>query len=225
MLTFAAKNFSYGNIFFEEPLCDKSEKETKQGMNKTLFTLLLFAAVFTQAKAQDSLKNNQPVRSEFDELIETSNDYQGYKVIDYDRIIELRNTTSAHIEELRNEITTQENTMDRQNQEIEDLESRLANTEAELERVNNEKDAITFLGMPFSKGTYKAIMWGLVGLLVLALLFFIYKYRSSHATTREARKRLDETEKEFDIFRAKSLEKEQRLGRLLQDERNKSSNT
>ncbi|MDT0644504.1 hypothetical protein RM553_16815 [Zunongwangia sp. F363] len=195
-------------------------------MNKRIFALLFFAAVFTQAKAQDSLTNTQqPVRTEFDELIQSSNDYQGYKVIDYDRIIELRNTTSAYIENLRNEITTQKNTMDRQNQEIEELKAQLSNTQADLERVNNEKDAITFLGLPFSKGSYKAIMWGLVGLLVLALLFFIYKYRSSNATTKEARKKLDETEKEFDAYRAKSLEKEQRLGRLLQDERNKSANS
>ncbi|WP_373058671.1 hypothetical protein [Zunongwangia sp. H14] len=195
-------------------------------MNKTIFTLLCFAAFFTQANAQDSLAANQhPVRSEFDELIETSNDYQGYKVIDYDRIIELRNTTSAYIENLKNEITTQTNTMDRQNQEIEELKEKLSDTQADLERVNNEKDAINFLGIPFSKGSYKAIMWGLVGLLVLALLFFIYRYRSSNATTKEARKRLDETEKEFDAYRAKSLEKEQRLGRQLQDERNKSANS
>jgi hypothetical protein len=33
---------------------------------------------------------------------------------------------------------------------------------------------------------------------------------------------LKETEKEFDIYRAKALEKEQRLGRMLQDEKNKA---
>jgi hypothetical protein len=35
--------------------------------------------------------------------------------------------------------------------------------------------------------------------------------------------RLNETEKEFDAYREKALEKEQRLGRMLQDERNKSN--
>ena len=39
--------------------------------------------------------------------------------------------------------------------------------------------------------------------------------------TKEAKKRLDDTEKEFDIYKKKALEKEQRLGRLLQDEKNK----
>ncbi|MDT0649592.1 hypothetical protein [Autumnicola edwardsiae] len=193
-------------------------------MNRTIFTFLLFSALLTQVKAQDSLQNNQPIRAEFDELIETSNNYQGYKVVEYDRLIELRNTTSEYIEELKNEITTQQNTIDRQNEELEEFETQLQDTEADLEKVNNEKDAITFLGMPFSKGGYKTVMWSVVGILILALLLFIYKFKSSHATTKEARKKLEETEREFDAYRAKALEKEQRLGRLLQDERNKSSN-
>ncbi|MGB8374852.1 MAG: hypothetical protein WCE57_05990, partial [Salegentibacter sp.] len=69
-----------------------------------------------------------------------------------------------------------------------------------------------------------AMMWGIVALLVVALLFFIYRYKSSNATTKEANQRLRETEKEFDAYRAKALEKEQRLGRQLQDERNKANN-
>ncbi|MDT0687289.1 hypothetical protein [Autumnicola psychrophila] len=194
-------------------------------MNKNFLTFLLFLALVTQVKAQDSLQNNQPIRAEFDELIETSNNYQGYKVVEYDQLIELRNTTSEYIDELRNEITTQENTIDRQNQELEEFEIQLQDTEADLERVNNEKDAITFLGIPFSKAGYKTVMWSVVGLLILALLFFIYRYKSSHTTTKEARQRLKETENEFDAYRAKALEKEQRLGRLLQDERNKSSSS
>ncbi|MDT0648133.1 hypothetical protein RM545_15670 [Zunongwangia sp. F260] len=192
-------------------------------MNKNILTFLLFIALVTQLKAQDSLQNNQPIRAEFDELIETSNNYQGYKVVEYDRLIELRNTTSEYIDELKNEIITQQNTIDRQNQELDEFETQLQDTEADLERVNNEKDAITFLGIPFSKAGYKTVMWSVVGLLVLALLFFIYRYKSSHTTTKEARQKLKETENEFDAYRVKALEKEQRLGRLLQDERNKSS--
>ena len=68
-----------------------------------------------------------------------------------------------------------------------------------------------------------ALMWGIVGLLLLALLFFIFRYRQSHTHTVEARNKLHSTEKEFDVYREKALEKEQRLGRLLQDERNKAS--
>ncbi|MAM18272.1 MAG: hypothetical protein CME35_04800, partial [Gramella sp.] len=59
-------------------------------------------------------------------------------------------------------------------------------------------------------------------LLLLLIVLFI-KFKSSHTATREARQKLQETEKEFDTYRSKALEKEQRLGRMLQDERNKTN--
>ena len=124
---------------------------------------------------------------------------------------------------LKNEITTQKNSLNQQQEEIAKLKSDLEETQQKLVDVTAEKDAITFLGIPFSKGSYMALMWGIVAALVIALLFFIFKYKKGHSDTSEARNNLATTEKEFELYRAKSLEKEQRLGRLLQDERNKSS--
>jgi Skp family chaperone for outer membrane proteins len=144
-------------------------------------------------------------------------------VVDYEALVRLKESTNRHIANLESEINSQQKTIDEQNSEIEELQSNLQSTQENLDNVNAEKDSINFLGMPFSKGGYMMLMWGIVGLLVLALLFFIYRYKNSNATTREARKRLDETEREFDAYRTKALEKEQKLGRMLQDERNKSN--
>lgn len=192
-------------------------------MIKTIFGIVFLSLAALNLQAQDSLDTN-PVRQEFNELIEGSNNYQGYKVVDYDALVRLRDNTISHVEELRQEIQLQKDTEDGQIEEIESLENQLAETRAELDRVNSEKDNIRFLGMPLSKGSYMALMWGIVFALLIALILFIYRYKNSNATTKEANKRLQETEKEFDDYRVKALEKEQRLGRLLQDERNKSSN-
>ncbi|MGY5850468.1 hypothetical protein [Salegentibacter sp. F14] len=193
-------------------------------MNKTIFGILGLSLLSLQFYAQDSLSTN-PVQEEFNELIESSNNYQGYKVVDYEALERLKNNTNRYFDELRAEIETQKNTANQQVAEIESLKEELQATQQELEKVNAEKDAIKFLGMPMSKGSYMGMMWGVVGILLLALLFFIYRYKNSHATTREARKRLAETEKEFDLYRSKALEKEQRLGRMLQDERNKNASS
>lgn len=193
-------------------------------MNKTIFGILSLSLLSLQFYAQDSL-SAYPIQDEFNELIESSNNYQGYKVVDYEALVRLKNNTNRHFDELRAEIEIQKNTADQQVAEIDSLKEELQATQQDLEKVNAEKDAIKFLGMPMSKGSYMGMMWGIVAILLIALLFFIYRFKNSHATTREARKRLAETEKEFDLYRAKALEKEQRLGRMLQDERNKSSNS
>ncbi|MDX1544308.1 MAG: hypothetical protein R3214_10215 [Christiangramia sp.] len=188
-----------------------------------IFAVFILVSVFQMNAQTDSLKAETPVQDEFTKIIEESNNYQGYKVVDYDKLIELRNTTRNYITELKEEIIVQKNTVDQQNDEIQKLKTQLDATQEDLKRVSEEKDALMFLGMPFSKGGYKAMMWGIVAVLVVILLILIFRYKSSHAATRDAQQKLKETEKEFDTYRTKALEKEQRLGRMLQDERNKTS--
>lgn len=183
----------------------------------------VIASVFQMNAQKDSLKTETPIQDEFSALIQESNNYQGYKVVDYDKLIELRNTTRNYISELKEEIIVQKNTVDQQNDEIEELKTELQSTQEDLQRVSEEKDALMFLGMPFTKGAYKTMMWGIVAALLVILFIIFFRYKSSHAATKDAQQKLDETEKEFDIYRTKALEKEQRLGRMLQDERNKTS--
>ena len=192
-------------------------------MKKVLLLGILSFGLTGNGLAQDTNSGLNPVEEDFTNLIERSNDYQGYKVVDYNELINLKNKTGQYFSTLNEEIITQKNTIDQQQQELNRLKEDLEATQQDLQKVNEEKDAITFLGIPFSKGSYMALMWGIVGLLLLALLFFIFRYRQSHTHTVEARNKLHSTEKEFDVYREKALEKEQRLGRLLQDERNKAS--
>lgn len=196
-----------------------------QEMSNKIYMLAVFVlvSVFQMNAQTDSLKTETPIQDEFSALIQESNNYQGYKVVDYDKLIELRNTTRNYISELKEEIIVHKNTVDQQNDEIEKLKSELASTQEDLTRVSEEKDALMFLGMPFSKGGYKTMMWGIVAALLALLLIIFFRYKSSHAATKDARQKLQETEKEFDTYRTKALEKEQRLGRMLQDERNKTS--
>lgn len=192
-------------------------------MKNAIFLSILSLALSIKGVSQENNSNQNKVEEEFNRLIQTSNDYQGYKVVDYNELIKLKNTTTQIFTDLDDQIVSQKNTIDQQQAQINNLREDLEATQMDLNRTNEEKDAITFLGMPFSKGSYKTLMWGIVGVLILALVFFIFRYRQSHSHTKEARTKLYETEKDFDAYREKALEKEQRLGRLLQDERNKSS--
>lgn len=203
----------------------KPNKFNPQKMSKKnyIFAVFILFSVFQMNAQTDSLKTETPIQDEFTALIQESNNYQGYKVVDYDKLIELRNTTRNYITELKEEIVVQKNTVDQQNDEIQQLKAELESTREDLNRVTEEKDALMFLGMPFSKGGYKTMMWGIVAVLVVILVVIFFRYKSSHSATRDAQQKLMETEKEFDAYRTKALEKEQRLGRMLQDERNKTS--
>lgn len=182
------------------------------------FLFLLFLGMGSYSQSASSGKK---IDDKFSELIEVSNSFKGYKVVDYEKLTSLQHSVSNRIEELNSEIASHEKSMASQKHNIGALKAEMKNLQAQLTAVSSEKDAITFLGIPFSKTSYKLAMWGIVAILVLALVLFVVRFKKSHVHTREARKNLAETEIEFEAFKIKSLEKEQRLGRLLQDERNK----
>lgn len=188
-------------------------------MKKILFVPILVFCISISSNAQTSTETT--IDEKFSELITSSNNFKGYKVVDSGELSTLQQLTSNRIAELKEEIANSKEGEQALQENISALQAQVDALTVQLEEVTAEKDAIVFLGMPLSKSTYKSTMWGIIGALLLALVLFIVRFKRSHVHTREARKNLEETEKEFEAFRAKSLEKEQRLGRLLQDEKNK----
>ncbi|WP_295796389.1 hypothetical protein [Mucilaginibacter sp.] len=102
-----------------------------------------------------------------------------------------------------------------------DLQSNVSEKEKSLAQSNSRVNAINLLGIYIDKGVYNLIMWGLV--IVLGLTAAIVIYRSG-SYSREARYRIglyNELEEEFKTYKAKANEKEKKLARELQTERNK----
>lgn len=188
-------------------------------MKKLFFASILMLCLSAVGFAQTSSETT--IDEKFSELITSSNNFKGYKVVDSDELLKLQQLTSNRISELKEEIAAANKAAQTQKEKIAQLNAEVESLKLQLEEVTAEKDAIAFLGMPFTKASYQSMMWGIVAALVLALALFVFRFKKSHVHTLEARKNLAEVEKEFEAFRAKSLEKEQRLGRLLQDEKNK----
>lgn len=167
----------------------------------------------------------QTLSDQLTEIIAKSGNYRNngkvYEVVEKYKLNQLNTNITKRIDGLQQEITTLNGEIEIQKAEIASLTGKLANTENTLTETNKEKDSMNFFGAQMSKGSYQTMMWGIAGALLLGLLLFMYKFRSSNTITHEARHKLDEVESEFEEYRKKALEKEQKLGRQLQDERNK----
>jgi hypothetical protein len=99
-----------------------------------------------------------------------------------------------------------------------DMTARKDQTFSEL---TNKIDSISLFGLAMSKATYNLVMFGLVFGLAIALTVVIlttakYKYDAKHHIELH-----EELEEEFKVFKAKATEKELKLARELQTERNK----
>lgn len=183
--------------------------------------LLIFYGIQTSIAQVDTSAQPQTIDGQFENLLKTSNNYEDYKVIKKYKINQLRENTTKHIAGLNAQISELEGKINTLSSEIVQLKTSLENTQTTLDETNLEKDAMSFFGAKMSKSGYSTMVWSIAGILLLGLLLFIFKYKNSNILTKQAQHKLDDLEHHFEDYKRKSLEKEQKLGRQLQDERNK----
>jgi hypothetical protein len=108
-----------------------------------------------------------------------------------------------------------------QTQDITGLKTDVATKSQTLSESNAKRDEINLAGISFTKATYNLMMWGLVIVFGLAAAIVIAR---SGAHSREAKYRIklyNELDEEYKTYKAKANEKEKKLARELQTERNK----
>lgn len=186
---------------------------------RILIPVLFLFAFGSLAVAQEA--STESIDDRFEEVIDGANDFKEYKVIKKSEINNLRREVAKYSTGLNNKIAQLGDTIANQRRTIKELRDEVSSTDQELINVNAEKDSMNFMGVQTSKSAYHTVVWSIIGVLALALVIFILKFKSSNTTTRNSLKQLKSTEEELEDLRKRSIEKEQKLGRQLQDERNK----
>jgi len=196
----------------------------------SFITLLLFSfsavAQDTPDEAKASL-NSGTINSQFDYLYKKSPKWtdprtgQRYKTVKVNNLFKFKENVSDSIKLVKQKYQAANATIATQKTEIETLKTSLGETNDNLSSVTKEKDEIKFLGLPMSKSGYNTILWSIIGVLAAATALFIGKFKRSNVITVDAKKDKDEIEEEFESYRQRSIEREQKLRRELQDEINK----
>jgi len=193
-----------------------------------VFTLLIsssFLSAQTKAVEEKLSLNSGTIDNQFEYVIRKSNNYQEYKVVKKNWLYSLKAHTIDSLKAVHKQLGDTKQIVANQGKEIEVLKTNLADTQVTLTATNKEKDSMSLFGIQLSKTGYNVLMWSIIGGLLAFLLFFIYRFNNSNTITRDAKKMLEETEEEFEEHRKRSLEREQKVMRRLQDELNKQKAT
>ncbi|WP_405570717.1 tRNA (guanine-N1)-methyltransferase [Winogradskyella sp. Asnod2-B02-A] len=176
----------------------------------------------TNSDPDDKLSlNSGTIDNQFEFVIRRSNSWQDYKTVKKTWLYALKAHTLDSLKAVHKDLADTQVIVKTQAGEIESLKSSLSNTQSTLNATNDEKDNISLFGIQTSKASYKILMWSIIGGLFALLLLFIYKFKGSNSATRDAKRKLDEVETEFEEHRRNALEREQKVRRQLQDELNK----
>lgn len=176
------------------------------------------------SEIQPSENLNGTLEQQFDYIYKRSNNYEIYKVVSKKNFEHLKKSSLDSIRVYKNEINTLNSKLSSEIQERDNLSTQLTSLKEDYLKVNEEKESVSFFGIRLDNNLFNMIILGVFIFLGLLLFFFIMKFKSAKSEARIAVDNLTKVEEEYADYKRRAMEKEQQLGRRLQDEINRHKN-
>lgn len=194
-------------------------------MKNYFYFILLFLTNVALSQEPNSELNaasiNGNLANQFDYVIQKSNNFQEYKVVKRDYLMLLKKNSLDSVGRFKNELMSLKSQFSNHASVVAQLKDTLKTTNEELKTLKNAQDNVVFLGSPMSKTNYNLMMWGIIIVLLCVVLMFLFQLKRAKSIAHEVKSNIEKIEEEFEDYKHKALEKEQKLGRQLQDEINK----
>ncbi len=181
-----------------------------------LLFLVLNISVFAQHTTKENTDSPNTIENLFTKIYHKSLNWKEFKMIKRTEFVKFQSVVLDSVSKIKGDVKLEKAKVSEQNTEIKSLQTEIADLNVQLNELKSSQG---------TENNLKTILLGIIGVLALALGFYIFKHKHSNNITKTAKKNLQEIEEEFDSFRKRSLEREQKLRRQLQDEINKQHGT
>ncbi|WP_316835864.1 hypothetical protein [Pedobacter nutrimenti] len=187
----------------------------------SLFAAICLLLITQNTFAQDTTKTDPSLSGQYQFMLSKSKTLYGAKLINPARLSGLWKNVKDTINTERKQLVVSKAKINEQQKAIADLKAQIEGKESSLASSNAKLNEISFLGISFTKSTYNSIVWTLIIALALALAFVVVR-SAKHIHEAKYRSTLyQEIADEYQAYKVKSNDKEKKLARELQDERNK----
>lgn len=178
---------------------------------KNILLLLIFSlSLITNAQDQKIVKS-------FDSMVNARSGWKDFRLIKRTELDSYRKELISASDSLESKIETLDESIASYKKQIDELKKLNEVLNAELTTLKNTKDEINLLGLKMSKSSYLIMVWSIILVLLLVLGFIFVKYRNRNIVTQELKENLADTTKEFEAYKHRAIEKQQKLGRQLLD--------
>ncbi|EGD34111.1 MULTISPECIES: hypothetical protein [unclassified Capnocytophaga] len=161
------------------------------------------------------------IEGQFDQMIEKSGNWEKYKVVKKETLYAIKKNMLDSVRVQKDLLREKLDTIAHQASEIKQLNLKIQSVESDLEKEMRQKNSIDFFGIPLDKGLYSAVVWGIIIVLAILLILFISKFTRSNNITQSTLRDFENLQNEYEEYRTKAIEREQKVRRQLQDEINK----
>ena len=183
-----------------------------------IILLVSTSQIFSQSK---EVVDKGDLSSQYTDLVEGSESFKEYKVIKKTKIRGFWNVVEDSLSVYRTNISQLNNTIIGKDNEISGLSQMIEEKDQALEEASFEQEHIKFIGIDFGKKTFiifnLVIIFGLLG----GLIFAISRMKVSNKLALQKRKEFVKLDSELQEYKKGALDKQMKLRRELQTERNK----
>ena len=191
-------------------------------MKNYIVSLLISITSLAFAQENSQGKSNGTLNEQFDYVMQKSNNFQEYKVVKKDYLLQLKKSSTDSVRQYQKELVDLKKQKESHQAIVSKLNDTLKTTQANLNELQTAQNNVDLFGSTMSKTNYNYLMWGIVSVLGLVLLLLFVQLKSAKSVANEQKSHAEKLETDFEDYKHKALEKEQKLGRQLQDEINKN---
>ena len=170
----------------------------------------------TQAVSVD----NSSLNGQYEALLKHSWMQQGYKVVNPSRLTNLWKSVNDTLISNKKELAEARKKMAEQAKQINEFKNPNASKENAQEKSVTSVNQLQILGTSIDISTYNWIVWGTILTLALGLAAVLFTTTKNSIDARQHRQQYEEISSEYQAYKAKAKEKELKLARELQTERN-----
>ena len=190
---------------------------------KKLLAISLVVLVCTQVSAQSraALEGEYKLQERYDVMKDKAETFNEYKVIRRDILDGVWRITMDSLQKERAALAKANTTITQLKGSIASSEQKVKEAAASVAESDYERSHLAVLGIPMAKTFFVTAMFVLVIGLLIALLTILASLRVLRRSVKEKDTTIFGLTSEFEEFRKKALQKEMKISRELQDERNK----
>jgi len=189
--------------------------------NILLLIILTGSIAYSQPTQKSTEDKSLSLEQRFIEMKARAQTFKDYKVIKEDDLNRVWKITRDTLMKRNQDLTDAKSQMAFFQEELETARNTMQVQQASINDVVYDSTHISVLGIPFSKGFFLLFVAAIVGSLLFVLSIFYGRMKMLNVLVKEKALISDSIAHELEDFKKKAMEKQTRLSRELQNERNK----
>jgi hypothetical protein len=151
------------------------------------------------------------MKEQMDYIQEKTRIYEDYRAIREDMFQKIKGNSLDSLNAAKTVISSLKTSARYKNFAIDSLNSTIAATKADLDKMTKTKNSIMLLGIEINKASYNAVLWTIIAALAGALAIGFLAYKRDHNVTAHTKKDFEELKKEFEAYRNASREAREKM--------------